>query len=76
MRPYLAVIKDSFREARSSRVLWILLALITLLLLALLPLSWERQLTTGLRQYDIRDFSKLASELRASFGSQTSESES
>ena len=34
MRPYLAIIVDSFREALYSRVLWILLGLISLLLLA------------------------------------------
>ena len=39
MRAYLAVIKDSFREALASRVLWILLVLITLLLLSLAPLG-------------------------------------
>ncbi len=30
MRPYLAIIRDSFHEALVSRVLWILLALTTL----------------------------------------------
>jgi hypothetical protein len=35
MRPYLAVIKDSFREALASRTLQVLLALVLLLLLAL-----------------------------------------
>ena len=69
MRAYFAVIKDSFREAWSSRVLWILLALITMLLLAILPLSWKNQLTTGLGRDDIRDFSELASELKKSFDS-------
>jgi hypothetical protein len=39
MRPYLAVILDSFRAALASRVLWILLVLITLFLAALAPLS-------------------------------------
>ncbi len=29
MKPYLAIIADSFREALASRVLWILLILIT-----------------------------------------------
>ena len=32
MKAYLAVLKDSFREALASRVLWILLALTTLVL--------------------------------------------
>lgn len=35
MRSYLAVIKDSFREAFASRLLWILLAILTLLLILL-----------------------------------------
>ena len=38
MRPYLTLIKDSFRAAFASRVLYVLLAVITLLLLALAPL--------------------------------------
>lgn len=37
MRPYLAIIKDSFRAAMASRVLYVLLLLITLLLVALAP---------------------------------------
>lgn len=38
MRPYLTLIKDSFRAALASRVLYVLLFVITLLLLALAPL--------------------------------------
>lgn len=38
MRPYLTLIKDSFRAALASRVLYVLLLVITLLLLALAPL--------------------------------------
>ncbi len=37
LRPYLAVIQDSFRAALSSRVLYIVLALIAVILLALAP---------------------------------------
>ena len=33
MRPYVAVIKDAFREAFVSRVLWIALILLSLVLL-------------------------------------------
>ena len=65
MKPYLAVIKDSFREAWASRVLWILLVLITLVLLAIIPFGWTRQLTIGLQQDDLRDYPKLATELKA-----------
>ncbi len=42
MKPYLAVIMDLFRAALCSRVLWILLMMITCFLLALAPLTLER----------------------------------
>lgn len=42
MKPYLAVIMDLFRAALCSRVLWILLMMITCFLLALAPLALER----------------------------------
>jgi ABC-type transport system involved in multi-copper enzyme maturation permease subunit len=45
MKKYLAVIKDSFREALASRVLWVVLVLITLLLLLLAPFSFREELT-------------------------------
>ena len=48
MRPYLAIIKDSFREALSSRILYIMLGLITLLLLLVTPLTYRQELTVGL----------------------------
>jgi ABC-type transport system involved in multi-copper enzyme maturation permease subunit len=50
MRPYLAIIKDSFRAALATRVLYVLLGLITVLLVALAPfhvrevLDWKIQL--------------------------------
>ncbi len=44
MRPYLAIIKDSFRAAMASRVLYVLLIMITLLLLVLAPLHIEESL--------------------------------
>lgn len=64
MRPYLAIIKDAFREAMASRVLWMLLVLITLLLIGLLPLGWKRQATTVLRREDIRDVRRMVDDLR------------
>lgn len=39
MKPYLAVLFDSFLESMKSKVLWVLLAAWTLILLALFPLS-------------------------------------
>ena len=52
MRPYLAVIRDSFHEALVSRVLWILLALSTLLLVLLLPLAIVEQAVSVLQHDD------------------------
>ena len=53
MRPYLTVLKDSFHEAFASRVLWILLAVSTLVLLALAPLGLQDQRATLLRRSSV-----------------------
>ena len=50
MRPYLAIIKDSFRAAMASRVLYVLLLLITLLLVALAPLHMRETLDWELKR--------------------------
>ena len=65
MRPYLAVIKDSFREALASRVLWILLVLITLLLLGLAPLGLKEQRATFIRVGAVFDWPALIGKLKA-----------
>lgn len=58
MRPYIAIIKDSFRAAMASRVLYVLLLLITLLLVALAPLhmretlDWELKRESNVRNPD------------------------
>ncbi len=65
MKAYLAVIKDSFREALSSRVLWILLILTTLLLLALAPLGIREELASTLHRRDIRAGVEFAQKLSA-----------
>lgn len=55
MRPYFAIIKDSFRAAMASRILYLLLLLITLVLLVVAPLhihetlDWELQRRTSIR---------------------------
>ena len=51
MRPYLAIIVDSFRAAIASRVLYIMLALITLLFLVVGPLHLTETLDWKLRQF-------------------------
>jgi len=63
MKAYLAVIKDSFREAFASRVLWILLVLITLLLLLLAPLGVKDEVASGLNRGDISTGSDFSNKL-------------
>lgn len=55
MRPYLAIIKDSFREALASRVLWMLLIAITIFLLVLAPVGMKQMLSTNFTFVDLRD---------------------
>lgn len=64
MRPYLAIIKDSFREALASRVLWVFTGVIVLLLLALAPLGYQHNLTTAFAWGDIADPPQLAKRLK------------
>jgi hypothetical protein len=63
MRAYLAVLKDSFREALASRVLWILLGLTTLVLAAVAPIGLSEKPATQLRQNSVLDFSGLVSKI-------------
>lgn len=65
MSPYLAIIKDSFREALASRVLWALIAIITLLLLALAPLYWESSIAPDITSGEIRNPRNIADSLAA-----------
>lgn len=64
MMPYLSVIKDSFREAMSSRVLWLVLALITAVLIALLPFHWVGTIGAKMDGSDIRSIRNIAVELK------------
>jgi ABC-2 family transporter len=63
MRAYLAVLKDSFREALASRVLWILLALTTLVLAAVAPIGLSEKPATQLRRNSILNMSALVSKI-------------
>ena len=65
MRPYLAIIRDSFHEALVSRVLWILLVLTTLLLLALAPLGFIEEAGSHLSDDDILSRGKLVERIVA-----------
>ena len=64
MRPYFAIIKDSFRAAWASKVLYVLLGLITLLLLALAPLHYQESLDWKLIPSNyIREFGSISERL-------------
>jgi hypothetical protein len=64
MRPYLAIIKDSFREALASHVLWIVLGLVTVLLLALAPMTYYSRASAGLRPGDVDSWPVLIEKIR------------
>lgn len=64
MTKYLAIIKDSFREALASRVLWLLLVLITLLLLVIAPLGYHEVATWQLGDNDVRGWENLMHQVR------------
>lgn len=67
MRPYIAIIKDSFREAIASRVLWVLLGLIVLLLLAIAPIGYKLNLAGEFTWGDISDGPRFVTRLRDDF---------
>ncbi len=64
MRPYLAIIKDSFREALASRVMWVLTGLIVLLLLSLAPLGYQQRLTARIEWGDLVEPPHLVDKLQ------------
>jgi ABC-type transport system involved in multi-copper enzyme maturation permease subunit len=53
MKPYLAVIADSFHSALSSRILWVALVAIWLFLAALAPIGYHEDYTTTFRWFDL-----------------------
>jgi ABC-type transport system involved in multi-copper enzyme maturation permease subunit len=67
MKPYLVIIADSFREALASRVLWILLILITVVLVAIIPLGFRAEQMTEFRQGDFLDARALVKAIHGDF---------
>jgi len=59
MRPYLAIIKDSFREALHSYVLWALIVVLSSILLLLAPFSYSEQLVGNLPWGDVAEWRLL-----------------
>lgn len=64
MRPYIAIIKDSFREALASRVLWAMLLLSTLLLALIVPVGIHERTGIALRPNDITDAKALVEKIK------------
>jgi len=63
MKPYLTIIKDSFRAAIVSRVMGMTLVAIGTILLALAPFTYEEVRTWELREHDIVDFPRIVAVL-------------
>ena len=59
MRPYVAVIGDSFRAAFSSRILWVALAAIYLFLFAIAPIGYREVFTTSIRWFDFSNGTRM-----------------
>ncbi|MCA9214883.1 MAG: ABC transporter permease [Planctomycetales bacterium] len=66
MRPYLAVIKDSFREAIASRILWIMLLIIGLLLAGAAPFGLKKSLAYRVMRDELRRVDEFANRLTRS----------
>lgn len=63
-RPYLAVIVDSFREALASRVLWVLLGVIVLVLGVLAPFGYRSVVSIVVVERDVADWPKFMIAMR------------
>ncbi|MEZ6059606.1 MAG: ABC transporter permease [Planctomycetaceae bacterium] len=63
MRPYLAVLKDSFREAMASRVLWIALIGIVAILLGMAPFGLNSDKATQLRRRELAHAERFTRQL-------------
>ncbi len=59
MRPYLAVIADSFSAALSSRILWVAFVAIWLLLACLAPIGYREDFTTQFRGQDFHNGTRM-----------------
>ena len=64
MRAYLAILKDSYREARASRVLWISLAGIAIVLLLLAPINLSRSKAVSLRRVELAYPDRMLTQLQ------------
>lgn len=65
MRACLAILKDSFREAAASRILWLALGAIALVLGALAPMGLNSVPSTRLRPFELVDTDALVKAIQA-----------
>lgn len=65
MRPYLAIIKDAFREALSNKILWLTLLLITIFLLLIAPVGFEEDQGTRIGQDEVLNWLGLIDQLQS-----------
>ena len=63
MKPYLAILIDSFWEAVGNRVLWVLLVGWALVLAGLAPFGYVTERSFKLSSYDINNFEKIKEKL-------------
>lgn len=68
MRAYFAVLKDSFREALASRVLWILLIGITVVLVLLAPVGFQERKATRFQRNSARNWPNLIARIQSQAG--------
>lgn len=59
IKPYLAVIADSFHSALSSRVLWIAFVAIWIFLAAIAPIGYHEDYTTTFRWFDLNNGTQM-----------------
>lgn len=59
IRPYLAVVVDSFRSAFASRVLWVALIVIYIFLFAIAPIGYREVFTTTFRWPDFANGTRM-----------------
>lgn len=64
MRACLAILKDAFREAAASRILWLALGAIALVLAALAPMGLKSVPSTRLRPFELVDAEGLLKSLQ------------
>lgn len=70
MRPYLAIISDAFRAAFASRLLWIVLGSILLMLIALAPIGYHEVYTVEFSPSDVHSSDRLSGLLAAAMANE------